>query len=121
MIEVREVDGVAHLTIEGSLTSDDMDRALPRVEALLEDRAPMPFYIDLRDMSDVDPGAMWEDAAFDAEHKDQYGPTAVVGDHRWQEWAIRLADHLMGAPMRFFEPSEDEQAWRWVSGGPAQP
>ena len=121
MIEVREVEGVAHLTIQGSLTTEDMERALPRVDALLQERGSMPFYIDLRDMSDVDPKAMWDDVTFDAEHRAQYGRTAVVGDRTWQQWATQLSDHLLGAPMRFFEPAEEEAAWHWVSGGPAQP
>ena len=118
MIEVREADGVAHLTIEGRLTAEDMERALPRVDALLQERDSMPFYIDLRDLSDVDPQAVWQDVAFDAVHKDRYGRTAVVGDRRWQQWATELSDRLLGAPMRFFEPAEEGQAWHWVSGGP---
>ena len=120
MIEVRGTEGVAHLTIAGRLSAEDMARALPRVDALLQDRDSLPFYIDLRDLSDVDPEAIWQDVVFDAAHKDHYGRTAVVGDRRWQKWATELSDRLLGAPMRFFEPDDDQQAWEWVSGDSAE-
>ena len=117
MIEVREVNGVAHMTMEGRLTTEDMNRALERVDALLQERNSMPFYIDLRDLSGVDPRALWQDLVFDAAHKERYGRTAFIGDRRWQQWATDLSDRLLTAPMRFFEPADEEQAWHWVSGG----
>lgn len=117
MVEVHETEGVAHLTVEGRLSAEDVERALLRVDALLQDRDPLPFYIDLRHLSAVDPATVWRDVVFDAAHADRYGRTAVIGDRRWQQWAAELADRLLGAPMRFFEPADDEQAWQWVSGG----
>ena len=117
MIEVRDDGGVVHLTVEGRLTDQDMQQALERVDPLLHDRDSVPFYIDLRALSGVDPEAVWQDLAFDATHRRRYGRTAVVGDSQWQQWATEVSDGLWGAPMRFFEPDAAAEALRWVAGG----
>ena len=45
--------------------------------------------------------SMWQDLKFDAAHQGSFGPTAVVGNARWQEWGTKLSRPFFKAEMQF--------------------
>ena len=117
MIQVREASEMVELVVSGTLSVDDYDRLVPRLERLAAERGPLRIYIELHDFHGWSPAALWKDIRFDARHQDDMERIAVVGEKRWEEWAIRLSQPFLKADMRFFHPDEAEAARRWVSEG----
>ena len=115
MIEIRQTDdGIVHVEIEGSVTESETAKALGRIDAMLEGREELPFYIEINDVTEVELEALWKDLRFDARHAEQYGKTAIVGDEAWHEWGTKLFDLFAEAETEFFEPQDAGEAWDWV-------
>ena len=103
MLRLKEINsnGVAALEAGGKLTQEDYQKVLTESEAALDNHEKLHFYIELRELSGMEPAALNEDAYFDVKYRDRYGKVAVVGQRTWQEWATRLSDFLFAAPVRF--------------------
>lgn len=59
--------------------------------------------------------AMWDDAKFGMEHKDDFDKIAVVGASEWMNWAINIAGHFMEGQMKTFPASNFEEALSWIN------
>ena len=114
MVEIRETPGLVEFEVSGTLSGDDYERLVPRLERLVAERGPLRIYIELHDFHGWSPAALWKDLRFDARHQDDMERIAVVGEKRWEEWAIGLSQPFMKADMRFFRMDEAEEARRWV-------
>ncbi len=121
MFTISDPDALGVVTIHasGAISREDYDRALPGLEALLDQHGRLRFLIDIVGVTSWSIGAMWEDLKFDLRRRKQIGRTAIVGDRRWQEWAVRVSSHLFDAEMRFFAPSHVDEARAWVEAGEA--
>ena len=58
--------------------------------------------------------ALWRDLEFDATHGDQLGRVAVVGDKKWEKWAVEASAPLFPCEMRFFESDRRDEADAWA-------
>ena len=114
MIEVREVPGLVELKVSGTLSSDDYERLVPRLERLVAESGPLRFYIELHDFHGWTPAGMWKDIRFDMGHQEDMARIAIVGEKRWQDWAVGLSQPFLKADMRFFHTDEADAARQWV-------
>jgi len=108
--------GVLTIIASGHLSREDLDAVTPRLAQLLDRHGRLRFYVELRDVSGFTMGALWQDLKFDFRHRHQYGRTAIVGHKTWQKVAATFAGPLYGAAVRWFEPEQRDEAWRWVNG-----
>lgn len=58
--------------------------------------------------------AMWDDAKFGIEHKDDFDKVAVIGASKWMNWAINMAGHFMEGQVKTFPTSSFEEALNWI-------
>lgn len=121
MLRIEDVNdnGVLSITASGRLLKEDLDGLTPQLAELLNRYGSLRFYVELRNISGFELGALWEDLKFDLEHRHQYGRTAIVGDSTWQELAAKLSGPFFGSEVEFFEPDRREAAWAWVNEGSA--
>ena len=121
MIELRETSVAIEIVAAGTLTAEDYERVLPKLERLAARRGPLKFYIELRDFHGWTPAALWKDLRFDAQHQDDMARIAVVGESRWQEFGTIISQPFLKAEMRFFPVEEATDARRWLVEGHDEP
>lgn len=114
MIEIQPKTDLIELHISGTLTSEDYERLLPRMEQLAEERGALPLYIELEDFQGWKPEALWKDVKFDATHQDDMKRVAVVGEKKLEEWGTKVSKPFFKADMRFFSPDEADEARDWL-------
>lgn len=106
---------VLTITASGKLTEEDYNALLPELEKLLNRHGTIHFFIQLKNFSGFETGALLEDIKFDYGHKDQYGKTAIVGDKKWEEWGTKFSSLFFDFEMRFFYNEQKDEAWNWVN------
>jgi hypothetical protein len=106
---------VVTVTVSKQLTKEDYQRLLPELEEMLKQYGALRFYIELKEFSGFEMGALWEDIKFDYKHKNQYGKTAIVGDKHWEEWGTKISKLFFDAEMKFFYEDQSDEAWSWVN------
>lgn len=109
----RRSDGLLHMQIDGQLTTEEYAAFVPQFERLAGPSSPM--------LIELGPGftgwtlpALWRDLEFDATHGDQLGRVAVVGDKKWEKWAVEASAPLFPCEMRFFESDRRDEADAWA-------
>ena len=58
--------------------------------------------------------AMWDDARFDLEHRNDLLKFAVIGGPDWVDWGAQIAGLLMDTEVETFGPEEQQAALEWV-------
>jgi hypothetical protein len=62
-------------------------------------------------------GADWNDLDFLVSHSGEIARIAIVAEPRWETRALAFAGAgVRKAPVKFFQPSELEQARGWIAG-----
>ena len=111
----RGTDGVLYIFADGQLTTQDYANFVPRFEQLA--RLSHPMSIELGpNFTGWSLGGFWRDLKFDAEHAEQFGRIAILGDKRWEKWGTEASDPFFPGEMRFFGNDEKGQAERWLRG-----
>lgn len=59
-------------------------------------------------------GAMWDDAKFGLQHRNDFKRVALVGGAKWIEWSSKLASHLMDGELKTFPADQMLEAIVWV-------
>jgi SpoIIAA-like len=101
-----------HLT--GTLTREDYQLFLPRVEALIRQHGKARLLVQMHDFHGWTAGALWDDIKFDARHFNHFERLAIVGEKRWEQAMATFCRPFTTAQVRYFDASEAEQARRWV-------
>lgn len=59
-------------------------------------------------------GAMWDDAKFGVQHRNDFKRVALVGAKKWIEWGTKLGSLLMEGEVKMFPADEMLEAIVWV-------
>lgn len=119
MIEIMPESTEKMLAVKasGTLTDDDYTAVwLPALEAIIEqyEVANTLLYLDA-DFEGWDMKAMWEDAKFGLNHRNDFSKIAIVGGSAWIKWGARLGEAMMDCEIRTFEPEALQEALQWCS------
>ncbi len=106
---------VVKIKVSGKVSRDDYRQRLPELEEILNDGGTFRFFIEMEEVTGFEAGALWEDLKFDLKHKDQNGKVALVGDRKWEERVLKLADLFFKAEMKYFPRNCVDEAWEWVN------
>jgi hypothetical protein len=115
---LRHSDGnaIAFRAHEMLTDADYQEVLIPSVEKMLESHANVRVLLDCdEDFRGWEPRALWDDAKFGVQHRDQFERMALVGGSLMAQWGIKVANHLTKAEMRTFEEGEFEKAWQWLT------
>jgi universal stress protein A len=105
----------------GKLTEEDYDRFLPELEESIRRHGRISLLVELVDFQGWEPRAAWEDFRFGLSHDRDFDRIAIVGDKRWEQVIIALANLVTRSRMRFFHRDEMQQAWDWLEHRDEQP
>jgi hypothetical protein len=109
-IEERRGDDVVTVKLSGIVTRNDVDAAIPRLEAIFEDRRQLRLYVELVGLERFELAGLWKELTFQARHRDQVTRTAFVVGSPGEEWAGWLAEQMSGGTSRRFALGEEAQA-----------
>lgn len=114
MFELTEEPEFATIKASGKLKREDYDRFVPAFDRIAARRGTVPMLIDITELHGWEPRAAWEDLKFDVTHRKSMGPMAIVGDNKWEEWAINLSKPFFKSALKFFPVEQREEARRWL-------
>ena len=118
MIEVLPESHGNVLGIKGIGTLTDLDYKnllIPKFEDILEDfeKVRCLFFMG-DDFQGWELEAVWDDAKFGVQHRNDFEKIAVVGGPQWVEWGTKLAALIMSGEVKTFPSDELKEAWEWV-------
>lgn len=119
MIEQLQTDspGVVAFRLSGRLHDEDYKRFVPVVDAAIAKAGKVRLLARFEDFQGWDLHAAWDDFKLGVTHYSAFERIAMVGDRDWQEWMARLCRPFTKAEVRYFDQSQTEQAWAWVTEG----
>ena len=120
MIEfVPAPDHVFAARLSGTLTPDDVERAVREIEAKLQRHKKIGIFADVTGFQDVTAEALIKDFKYSFGKFGEwtrFPREAVVTQKQWLRTAIKLLDPVVPfIEMRAFAPEESEQALAWTA------
>ncbi|WP_417513250.1 STAS/SEC14 domain-containing protein [Marinobacter sp.] len=116
---VSAPDHVIALSLEGKLTSEDIQQYRITFERKLKEHVNVGVYVDLTRLSDMSRNALIEGAKADMElfsHAHQLGRCALVSDKEWPQTMASVAQQLFPAlDMKVFSPDQTKEALSWAA------
>jgi len=100
--------------VRGKLTTEDYERFIPAVEALIQRHGKIDILFEMTDFHGWDAGAMWEDTKFAFRHFSDIRRLAVVGEKKWQEWMTTICRPFTKATIRYFDHANAGEARIWL-------
>ena len=101
------------LTLKGKLTHEDYETVIPMIEnALIGVKEPkVKALVDAREFDGYEIRAAWDDLKFGLKHNKEFTKLALVGDKKWEEYAVKISNWFMSGDMRYFEDMPAALAW----------
>jgi hypothetical protein len=116
-------DDTIAVTIEGKITSADLDAIMDRLDAALAAHEKVHVFVETRDLDGIELSGLgrYTARALPLFGKlTRFGRVAIVSDQAWIRAATRLESAVLPfISYRVFEPAERDQALAWVKGGGA--
>ena len=117
---IKSPDDVLAVTYSGSITGNDLDAALDRLEAMLAKPGKIHFFIEMKKIESMELAAMPHHFARSLPlfgKLDRFGRVAVVADQAWIRVLTRLESAMLpNISYRVYEPEEREEALDWAVG-----
>jgi hypothetical protein len=101
-------------SISGKITQEQYDAARRQMEQAIAEHGDIRVLIDSTGWTGVEPSVIWEDLKFSARHLNDFERLAIIGSRAWQKWVAKAAGYLTKAEVRYFEPTQREEALAWV-------
>lgn len=116
VIEIEEQRGEDIVTIKlsGIVTQNDVEEAIPRLNAILTDRRRLRLYVELVGLDRFELAGLWRQLKFQTRHGGRITRAAFVVGSPGEEWAGWLAEQLTGGATRRFELGQEAQAQAWL-------
>ncbi len=116
-IEIAEQDHVLLLRFNGLLSQEDYKtNILPAIESALEAQQSVNLVVDLTEFEGSDMDAFQQDMTDKLLPTRHIGRIAVVAEPAWVDRVAQLSIALPQIALRAFQPSDWQQAHRWVLG-----
>jgi hypothetical protein len=114
-IEIAEQDHVLLLRFNGRLSQEDYKTSiLPAIESALEEQPTVNLVVDLTEFEGSDIDAFQQDMTKRLIPARHIGRIAVVAAPVWVDRVAQLSTALPQIDLRAFQPSDWQQAHRWV-------
>lgn len=120
MLEILEEtwDKVLILRVSGELTHEDTHHFFDAVDAKLATYGGARCLIELDDPKGLELRTIPDEIAFDRRYGKQLERCAIVGDHAWERWMVKIAKPFYPhTELRFFDKSRKEEAMQWIHEG----
>ncbi len=101
--------------ISDRLTSNEFDEISNSLKKDIESYGRLKMLVEIDHLDFPSPGVVWEDLKFAYRHAKDFDRFAVLGDKNWEKWWVRVADKIVSTECRYFDSSEKDQAFDWVT------
>ncbi|MGB3682420.1 MAG: STAS/SEC14 domain-containing protein [Rubrobacteraceae bacterium] len=105
---------IAEAELDGSVETSEVERLRSELDKLVAEHGEVKLLFVLKDVGNIEPGAIWEDMKLETSLLDDFDRAAIVTDREWFEKAIDGVDPMFEAKFEHFEPGEREAALRWL-------
>ncbi|HSP85154.1 MAG TPA: STAS/SEC14 domain-containing protein [Psychrobacter sp.] len=123
--QITAPDHVIALSLDGTLTSEDIQEYNRIYEKKLQQHDQIGIYVDITTLDDMKVKALIDGARADMKllrHLKQLNRCAYVSDKEWPKAAISLANRLLPTlEMKVFPSSQSEEALSWAAEKSEQP
>jgi len=118
MIEKLEQSSgsVLGFKMSGRLHDEDYQQFVPVVEAAIKANGKIRLLAQFHDFHGWDLHALWDDIKFSTKHCTDVEQIALVGEKKWEEWMAKVCKPFTMAKVKYFEASDVESAWQWLTG-----
>ena len=106
--------GIVEIVIDGKLTQEDYSRCLQPLEEMIALHGKIKILEEIRDLSGVEPSALWEGIRFDFHHLKDISHCAVVSDKGWVGPIAKASGAFIACKIRVFPLAEIEPAREWL-------
>ena len=113
----HEPNDVCVLRISGTLKRSEFGAEQSALARDIDAGSKPRLLVVLENFQGWEPGADWNDLDFLFSYSHKITKIAIVADLRWEALALAFAGAgVRRAPVKFFPPSELEQARNWLAG-----
>lgn len=109
-----ETESFVSYRIKDRLTHDEFDEISNSLEKDIETHGKLKMLVEIDHLDFPSPGVVWEDLKFAYRHAKDFDRFAVLGDKKWEEWWVRVANKMVSTECRYFDASQKDQALDWV-------
>jgi hypothetical protein len=122
-VDLQEMAGgkVLVAKLSGKLMKADYQQFVPEVEHLIREHGKIRVLVEMHDFHGWSTGALWEDIQFDRKHFRDIERLALVGDRTWEAGMAAFCKPFTTAAVRYFDASEGDAAFCWVTEGVREP
>ncbi|MFO0878945.1 MAG: STAS/SEC14 domain-containing protein [Gemmataceae bacterium] len=108
-------DKVLGFKMSGKLHDEDYKHFVPAVDGLIAKQGKARLLAQFHDFHGWDMHALWDDIKFATTHCTQIERIALVGEKKWEEWMAKVCKPFTMAKIRYFDASQIDAAWAWVT------
>jgi len=108
-------DGVLGIKMTGMLCNADYQSFVPEFEKMLAPIAPVRILLDWEDFEGWNEEADAHAFHFRMAHRSEFERIAVLGGHRLNKEADKLAEQLGEVPVRLFPVGGRDEALAWLT------
>jgi hypothetical protein len=117
MLEVLDetAGDVVALRITGKHIHGESHKLAGMIDARIATYGHARCFIEITETDGVELSALKEDLQFELEHGDQIRRCAVVGEHSWERWLVRILSlYFRSADIQFFPENDRGRALEWL-------
>ena len=111
----KDNDGLVVIRAAGTLAKQDYPPFTAEFERLTHECGKLKILFDITGFDGWDPKGVWEEAKFDLAHNSDIRRIAVIGDEKWHHALVATMKPFAAAEVRYFHPSETNEARTWLS------
>lgn len=118
MLEILDetAGSVVAFRISGEHIHEESHKLAGMIDARIAAHGFVRCFVEIIDTDGVELSALKEDLQFELQHSAQIQRCAVVADHSWERWLVRILSlFFRDAEIRFFPGSERARALEWVA------
>jgi len=119
MLEILDEtsDDLVAFRITGKHIHDESHKLAGLIDARIAKYGHADCLVEIVDTHGIALSALKEGLDFDMKHGHQIRRCAVVGDHAWERWLVKLLGLFFGnAHVQFFAPADRAAALEWARG-----
>ena len=101
------------LTINGTLKHSDYELMIPLLENAIKgiDEAKVKVLVDATNFTGWEAQAIWDDFKFGIEYEELFTKIAFIGNKRWEEYSVKIANWFMVSELQYFDNIQDGVNW----------
>ncbi|MDT0642547.1 STAS/SEC14 domain-containing protein [Zunongwangia sp. F363] len=116
MLQITDIkrENVVVTVASGKLNQHDLEKIHPLIHSILEKGLKIRWYLEMNDFQGWHIEGLWEDFTKDVDHEKEYEKIALVGEKKWQSWAVWFMSPFSNAHIKYFTLNQKKEAEKWI-------